>query len=137
MAERIYVRKSELDRLLSLVEQHPGGVDATAVERLEGELDRAIVVGDGEPLPPDVVTMDSRVVFEDGRTGNVREVTLVYPGGADASAGRVSVLAPIGAALLGLRAGDTIEWPLPQGRTARIRILSVAQPGTGDGVTAA
>jgi hypothetical protein len=47
---------------------------------------------------------------------------------ADASAGRVSVLAPVGAALLGLRTGDSIEWPLPDGRHARIRILSVAQP---------
>jgi regulator of nucleoside diphosphate kinase len=48
----------------------------------------------------------------------------------------VSVLAPIGAALIGLRVGDTIEWPLPEDRTAKIKILSVAQPGRG-GETAA
>lgn len=53
---------------------------------------------------------------------------LVYPTGADASAGRISVLAPIGAALLGLAAGDTITWPLPDGREARIRILTVESP---------
>ncbi|MFL5391416.1 MAG: GreA/GreB family elongation factor, partial [Myxococcales bacterium] len=79
-------------------------------------------------LPPDVVRMHSQVTFEEVRTGAVREVVLVYPATADASAGRLSVLAPIGAALLGLRVGDRIEWPLPDDRTAEIRILSVAQP---------
>lgn len=127
MADRIYIRRAEHDRLISLVEQASGGVDGGAAERLEAELDRALVVEDG-PMPPDVVTMESRVVFEDARTGSRREVVVVYPSAADASAGRVSVLAPIGAALIGLRTGDTIEWPLPDGRTARIRIVSVAQP---------
>jgi regulator of nucleoside diphosphate kinase len=135
MAERIYVSRSDLKRLLPLVEQHAGGVDGVAAERLEAELDRAIVVEDG-PVAPDVVAMESRVTFEDEGTGTAREVTLVYPGSADASAGRVSVLAPVGAALLGLRTGDRIDWPLPDGRTARIRILSVAPPA-GDSMSAA
>jgi regulator of nucleoside diphosphate kinase len=135
MADRIYVRRSEHDRLLSLAEQASGGVDAVAAERLEAELDRALVVEDG-PMPADVVTMESRVVFEDLRTGTTRDVVLVYPSAADASAGRVSVLAPIGAALIGLRTGDSIEWPLPDGRTARIRILSVAQPVSAQPVSA-
>jgi regulator of nucleoside diphosphate kinase len=111
-----------MDRLRALVEQHSEGRDAALAERLGAELDRAVVV---ERLPQGVVAPGSRVRFEDERTRTVREAVLVYPSGADASAGRVSVLAPIGAALLGLAAGDAIAWPLPDGREARIRILAV------------
>jgi regulator of nucleoside diphosphate kinase len=122
MSNRIHVARSEMDRLRALVEQHSEGRDALAAERLGAELDRAIVV---DQLPIGVVGPGSRVRFEDERTRAVREAVLVYPAGADASAGRISVLAPIGAALLGLAAGDAIEWPLPGGREARIRILAV------------
>jgi regulator of nucleoside diphosphate kinase len=122
MFNRIHVARSEIDRLRALVEQHSEGRDAVAAERLGVELDRAIVV---DRLPPGVVAPGSRVRFEDQRTRTVREAVLVYPTGADASAGRISVLAPIGAALLGLAAGDSIAWPLPGGREARIRILAV------------
>jgi regulator of nucleoside diphosphate kinase len=111
-----------MDRLRALVEQHSEGRDAVAAERLGAELDRATVV---DTLPPGVVAPGSRVRFEDERTRTVREAVLVYPSAADAGAGRISVLAPIGAAILGLRAGDTIAWPLPDGRDARIRILAV------------
>ena len=127
MAERIYISEFEHDQLHALVDQHWDGRDGRAAERLAGELDRAVVVG-REELPPDVVTMHSCVTFEDLRNGTMREVVLVYPSAADATAGKLSVLAPIGAALLGLRVGDTIEWPLPDHRTAKIKILSVAQP---------
>jgi regulator of nucleoside diphosphate kinase len=127
MAERIYISEFDHDQLHALVDQHWDGRDGTAAERLAGELDRAIVVG-REELPADVVTMHSSVTFEDIRNRIVREVMLVYPSAADAAAGKLSVLAPIGAALLGLRVGDTIEWPLPNDRTAKIKILSVAQP---------
>jgi regulator of nucleoside diphosphate kinase len=80
----------------------------------------------------DVVSIGSRVVFEEESSGRVREVVLAYPSEANASAGRVSVLAPVGAALLGLRTGDEIDWPLPGGRTAEIRILSVRQPAEAE-----
>jgi regulator of nucleoside diphosphate kinase len=122
MSSRIHVARSEIDRLRALVEQHSEGRDAVAAERLGAELDRSIVV---DRLPPGVVAPGSRVRFEDQRARTVREAVLVYPTGADASAGRISVLAPIGAALLGLAAGDSIAWPLPGGREARIRILAV------------
>jgi regulator of nucleoside diphosphate kinase len=122
MASRIQVARSEMDRLRALIEQHSEGRDAALAERLAAELDRAIVV---DELPPGVVGPGARVRFEDRRTGTVRDAVLTYPTDADASAGRISVLAPIGAALLGLAAGDTIAWPLPDGREARIRILSV------------
>jgi regulator of nucleoside diphosphate kinase len=122
MSHRIHVARSEMDRLRALVEQHSEGRDAALAERLGAELDRAIVV---DTLPPGVAAPGSRVRFEDERTRNVREAVLVYPAGADASAGRISVLAPVGAALLGLAAGDTIAWPLPDGREAKLRILAV------------
>jgi len=68
------------------------------------------------------------VRFEDGRSGVVREAVIVYPADANASAGRISVLAPIGSALLGLAVDDTISWPLPDGREARFHTLAVEPP---------
>ncbi|MFT3912606.1 MAG: nucleoside diphosphate kinase regulator [Anaeromyxobacteraceae bacterium] len=127
MSSSIHVVRSELDRLRTLVELHSEGRDAVAAERLAAELDRAVVV---DVLPPGVVALGSRVRFEDERSRVVREAQLVYPRDADASAGRISVLAPIGAALLGLSTGDSIAWPLPGDREARIRILSVEPPAT-------
>lgn len=136
MGDRIYITEPELQRLRDLVEQHAQGRDGAAAERLGAELDRAIVVPP-ERLPADVATIDSRVTFEDERSGAVREVVIVYPRAANASAGRISVLAPIGAALIGLRNGDVIDWPLPDGRWAEIRILSVSQPSGAGRETAA
>ena len=75
-------------------------------------------------MPDDVVTMNSEVVYEDSATGNQRVVRLVYPKDANASAGRVSVLAPVGAALLGLHVGQEIEWAVPGG-IKRIRVAEV------------
>jgi regulator of nucleoside diphosphate kinase len=127
MAHRIYISEEEATRLRDLVDQHSAGRDAATVALLASELDRATVVAP-ERVPSDAVTIGSRVVFEEESSGRVREVVLVYPSDADASAGRISVLAPIGAALLGLRVGDEIDWPLPAGRMAEIRILSVEAP---------
>jgi regulator of nucleoside diphosphate kinase len=130
MTDRIYVSAVELNQLRSLVD-HATGRDGTAAERLAAELDRAIVV-EPDRMPLDVATIGSRVTFEDARTRSVRDVVLVYPGSADASAGRISVLAPVGAALLGLRTGEEIKWPLPDGRIAEIRILAVTQASSDD-----
>ncbi|MGC3998003.1 MAG: nucleoside diphosphate kinase regulator [Anaeromyxobacter sp.] len=127
MAGPIYIVETELERLKSLVDQHLDGRDGAAAERLGAELDRALVRDPAE-LPPDVVTLDSSVSYVDERTGVVREVTVVFPAAADANTRRISVLAPVGAALLGLRQGDGIEWPLPDGRVAQLRILRVVQP---------
>lgn len=125
MSSRIHVARHEMERLRALVEQHTEGRDAAMAERLGAELDRAVIV---DRLPPGVAAPGSRVRFEVGRGGAVREAVLVYPADANASAGRISVLAPIGAALLGLTVDDSISWPLPDGREARIRLLAVDQP---------
>lgn len=122
MAElpQLYLTQNDVDRLLGLVEAQPG----KGLEKLESELVRANVVP-REEIPGDVVTMNSRVVFENETTGERREVTLVYPGNADIDAGRISVLVPIGTALLGLRVGQTIDWELPGGEKQRYRIVDV------------
>jgi regulator of nucleoside diphosphate kinase len=91
---------------------------------LEQELARAQLV-EAEDIAADVVTMNSRVVCQDETTGERHEIELVYPHEADADRGRVSVLAPVGAALLGLTAGNVIEWPVPGGRTTRVRVIAV------------
>ena len=64
-------------------------------------------------------------------TGEVREVTLVYPGEADISAGRISVLTPIGAALIGLSSGQSIDWRARDGRVHRLVVQSVGVPEPG------
>jgi len=122
MAElpQIYLTQNDADRLLKLVESQPG----KGLEKLESELVRANVVP-REQIPEDVVTMNSRVVFENETTGERREVTLVYPGSADIDAGKISVLVPIGTALLGLRVGQSIDWELPGGEKQRYRIVKV------------
>lgn len=120
----IHVSEHDLARLHAVIEHYGAGRDAAAADQLAAELDRAVVVPAGA-VPPDLVTMHSRVVFED-ETGKRREVELVFPWEADPSRGRVSVLAPVGSALLGLSAGQTIDWPLPGGRTAELTIVAVA-----------
>ena len=125
---QIHITQGDLDRLLQLVEAYPG----QRFEKLESELVRAKVVP-REKIPPDTVTMNSRVVFEDEASGERREITLVYPGNADIDAGRISVLVPVGTALLGLRAGQSIDWQLPNGDKRRYRIVSVPFQGEATG----
>jgi regulator of nucleoside diphosphate kinase len=118
-APQIYLTQDDMDRLLQLIEAYPG----QRFDRLESELLRANVVP-RERIPRDVVTMNSRVVFENETTGERREVTLVYPGKADIDAGMVSVLVPVGTALLGLRVGQSIDWEV-SGQKQRYRIVDV------------
>ncbi len=120
----IILGKEDVERLRAVVEAHAFGRDAAATERLEAELDRATIVPQAE-VPPDVVTMNARIVFEDPEAGRRREITLSYPRDADPANGRISILAPVAMALLGLRVGDSIDWPLPGGRKATFRIASI------------
>ncbi|MFE8596248.1 nucleoside diphosphate kinase regulator [Archangium violaceum] len=117
---RIVVTSTDMERLRTLIDTTAGD----KADALDAELLRAEVV---EPtqVPPDVVTMNSRVVYRDEDTGETREVTLSYPQDASLEQGRVSVLAPVGAALLGLSVGQEIDWELPGGKLKRLRILSV------------
>jgi regulator of nucleoside diphosphate kinase len=109
--------------LLADLTRQSRGMQA-GVETLEEILDLARVVHQ-QKVPGNVVTMNSRVLFEDVSTGEEGTVTVVYPAEADASGGRISVLSPVGAALLGEAEGAEVELPLPHGQTRRIRINSV------------
>jgi regulator of nucleoside diphosphate kinase len=79
------------------------------------ELSRAVIVPAAE-IPGDVITMNSRVRLLDLQDGSALEYTLVYPGDANFGEGKISVLAPIGAAMIGYKVGDEIEWEVPAGR---------------------
>jgi regulator of nucleoside diphosphate kinase len=92
--------------------------------QLAAELDRALII-DAHRVPPDVVTMNSRVRYEDGSNGEVREVTIVFPQDMKVAAGHVSVLAPVGTALLGLAVGQSIQWPFPDGSSRNLRVLEL------------
>jgi regulator of nucleoside diphosphate kinase len=115
-----------LERLLARV----GATGATAL--LRAELDRAVVV-EPEDLAPGVVTMNSQVRFSDEETGAESEVHLVFPAHADPEKQRVSILAPIGSALLGLSVGDRIEWPVPDGRTRQLRVVELVRQPEAEG----
>jgi len=112
--EELFVSVNDYVRLRELV-----GDDAFAEE-----LERAIVVPT-DRIPKNVVTMNSRLIYSDESTGTTREVELVYPDEADPVMGKVSVLAPVGCALLGLSAGQSIEWNLPGGKVHRLRVERV------------
>jgi regulator of nucleoside diphosphate kinase len=120
----IIVTETDLERLQRVIEQHADGRNAELAEMLEQELARAEVTS-SQDVPPDVVTMNSTVVFEDAETGESRRVTLCYPKDARSDEGRISVIAPIGSALLGLSVGQSIKWPVPGGRTRTLRIVAV------------
>ena len=108
-----------LERLIdSLDESTPG------VEALQTELDRADTVVGHEEVPPGVVTMNSRVHCREESSGKDYHLTLVYPKDAGGE-GKVSILAPVGSALLGLQVGQHIDWPAPGGKTLKLTLLEV------------
>ena len=91
---------------------------------LQDELDRAEQVVSHEEVPAGVVTMNSRVHCRDEVSGKDYHLTLVYPKDAGAE-GTVSILAPMGSALLGLSVGEQIDWPVPGGKTLKLKLLEV------------
>ena len=91
---------------------------------LAPELERAEIVP-FTAVPSNVVTMNSKVAFEDQTTGEFRIVTIVYPQDADPTEGKISVIAPVGSALLGLSVGQSIEWCFPDGRPRTLRVIEL------------
>lgn len=119
----IHVTEQDWKRLTSLLTTTGGRWSVETREALDAELARATVVP-REGVGPDVVTMNSRVRFEVGGTRRM-DRTLVYPWDADELTGRLSVLSPLGSALLGLKIGDTIAWSLPDGTTVDVRVIEL------------
>ncbi|MEE7546674.1 nucleoside diphosphate kinase regulator [Xanthomonas sp. Kuri4-1] len=119
----LIVSTRDLARLEAMLEspalsRHPAAV------ALSAELGRAQILPP-EQIPDTVVTMHSRVECEDAAQGETHTLTLVYPHEADVERGRVSVLAPVGSALLGLSVGQSIDWQAPAGRALRLRVNAV------------
>lgn len=119
------ILSSEDHRYLSMVASNAGRypMDRESLQTLRRKLNSA-VVRDPEDIPTDVVTMNSRVRLLDINDDSVKVWTLVYPSSAASENGKLSVLAPLGLAILGCRAGGRVEWPVPSG-WARISILKV------------
>jgi regulator of nucleoside diphosphate kinase len=119
----IIVSSLDFERLEALLDSLPPNSFPEA-ELLAAELDRARKL-DPQKMPADVVTMNSRVRFAVEPSGKEYELTLVYPKAIDESAGKISILAPVGSALLGLSVGQEIEWPAPGGNIVRVRIIDI------------
>lgn len=123
----IYITRFDLDRLHALLAARQASTasrgDSSHLDGLAEELERAHIVLP-EDIPADVVTMNSRVRLSDASKGEERVYTLVFPRDADAAAGKISILAPVGTAILGYRVGDMIEWPVPSG-TRKLKIEEI------------
>ncbi|MGH8465629.1 MAG: nucleoside diphosphate kinase regulator [Pseudomonas sp.] len=109
-----------LERLIDSLDENAPGVAA-----LIAELDRADQVVGHEEVPAGVVTMNSRVHCREEASGKDYHLTLVYPKDANADEGKISILAPVGSALLGLTVGAKIDWPAPGGKTLKLELLEV------------
>ncbi len=116
--DKIYITEFDLRRLKELIKYAKESWDKRMIphlEELDEELERAEIVRP-EEIPPDVITMNSTFRLSDLDTGDEGIYTLVFPPKADSSNGKISVLAPIGTAVLGYRVGDVVEWRVPAGR---------------------
>lgn len=98
--------------------------DPNTSERLLDEIERADIRA-VENMPSNIVTMDSQVTYRDECTGRTQTVHLVWPSGADIEKKRISVLTPVGAALIGLAEGASIDWETNNGETRHLTILKV------------
>ena len=128
---QIHLLASESDLIADLALQAEHRQPVVAAMLLE-EIERA-ELHDPETLPDDAVRLGSSVDFVDERTCQLRKVQLVLPVHANIGEGRISILTPMGAALYGLRTGDSIDWPDLDGKERRIRIARVIQQPESDG----
>ena len=121
----LIISRADRERLEALIDsaRTDSRVREAYLAALEGELTRARVVPAGK-VPADVVTMNSVVRLRDLDSDETEEYELVYPADADVEHNRISVLAPVGTAILGYRLGDVIEWPVPAG-LRRLRVEEV------------
>lgn len=121
----ILVTTSEHARLTTLAEHALDRNQSVATaERLLDELSRARIVAD-DALPDDTIAVGREIDYVDQHSGRTHTVRLVNPPDANIDAGRISVLSPIGAALLGLTAGQSIDWPVPDGSVRRVEVRAV------------
>jgi regulator of nucleoside diphosphate kinase len=132
---KIYITEFDIKRLKGLIKFAEERWDKRVVQYLEElneELDRAEIVKP-EEIPTDVITMNSTFRVRDLDSGEEVVYTLVFPGKADSTNGKISILAPIGTAVVGSRVGDTVEWKVPAGlKRLKVREVVYQPEAAGD-----
>ncbi|MDD2990578.1 MAG: nucleoside diphosphate kinase regulator [Zoogloea sp.] len=123
MKPEIIVSNNDLERLEGLLSKPPTR-NRSDLDGLREELERARIV-DAAELPANVIAIDRRARFREEHSGREYELTLAWPHEADAAQGRVSIFSPAGSALLGLAAGQVIDWRTPEGHLIQLRVLEV------------
>ena len=118
----IIISEQDLHRLETMLE-HQSKLTVT-MQHLEEELARAEVVAP-QDMPPNVVTMNAKVLITIAPSTEATEITLVYPHDFRGEAGQVNVVAPVGTAILGLAEGQEIEWPQPDGHLMKVKIEKI------------
>lgn len=121
--QAIYITKQDMQRLYSLLDNPNLSGQKPYLEQLERKLDGANVV-ESAAIPADTITMNSTALLTDLEDSEEMILTLAYPDHAAISEGRISVLAPIGMAMLGCRQGETVAWEVPEG-TRQLRVDSI------------
>ena len=129
MRDRIFITEPDHEKLLRLIAgRRANRIDTHNLDELEQELDRAEILGENDAVPSDVITMNASVRLLDLDTGEIKKYRLVFPSDVKTE-DALSVLAPIGTAILGYRVGSVIEWEVPRG-VRRLKVLDVrSQPG--------
>ncbi|MCW8855746.1 MAG: nucleoside diphosphate kinase regulator [Kangiella sp.] len=127
----IIISSLDVERLEKILEALPHGT--VGKEELEVELERAEIV-EPEEIPANVVTMNSTVRFKVASSHEEFEYTLVYPKDADGSKHKISILAPVGSALIGLKEGNDIEWPKPGGGSLTVHIDKIVYQPEREGL---
>jgi len=133
-ATTIYITELDYNRLSGLIDRtrERNAADREYLNKLEAELERAEIV-EPKAIPSDVITMRSKVRLKDLVSGESATYSLVFPTEANFADGKISVLAPIGTAILGYRRGDTIEWPVPSGlRRLKVEEILYQPESAGD-----
>ena len=132
----IYITHDDYTKLRLLLATALPSHGNGALQKLRAELDRAAIV-DPAAFPADVVTMDSTVQYEDLGTGEIEEYTIAFPDRANVERKRLSILAPVGTALIGCRVGDIVNWSTPGGiRQLKVRRVTPrpSEPAAVSGV---
>lgn len=131
---KIYISEFDLNRLKGLIKFGQERWDKSVLQyltELEEELERANIVKP-EEIPTDVITMNSTFRLRDMDSEEDFVYTLVFPARADSAAGKISILAPLGTAVLGYRVGDTVEWEAPAGRK-RLKVKKIVYQPEANG----
>ncbi|MBM7562678.1 nucleoside diphosphate kinase regulator [Fusibacter tunisiensis] len=126
MNREIRITAKDLDKLKALVaEEREFGKnkEAKSLKNLESELNRAIVVASVD-IPRDIITMNSKFTLINLETGEAETYSLVYPEESDLIENKISILAPVGTAMLGYQEGDIIDWEIPDG-SVRFKIEKI------------